>query len=345
MKINRVGSFVAGLALGISGLAAAQLLPYFGPVTGILKGQAGNPQTSVAAASDVVGLWSGCSSSEAYLGYLGSCITPSLFTSSAAGIVPASGGGTANFLRADGTWDNPSASPCTFAAPSASVGLSAVTGSTGDCMDAGSAPPLSQSIAPTWTAQHNWSTGSTPAIVLATNSGVPALKWGGTAIGALWSGSAAAEIGSTNDYPLCLFVDELACALEIQTGATDGTVQIVDSGGNLFNAGYLSCPYNVQSSAYTVALSDRDKCVRVSSTATISLPCDGTFGLGDTVSIVAGASVTVTLTASSGTLYWANGTTTSGNRTVTGVAIATVIFDGTSGATSVDCLVTGAGIS
>lgn len=31
-------------------------------------------------------------------------ITPNLFTSSAGGIVPASGGGTTNFLRADGTW-------------------------------------------------------------------------------------------------------------------------------------------------------------------------------------------------------------------------------------------------
>lgn len=31
-------------------------------------------------------------------------ITPNLFTSSVAGIVPASGGGTTNFLRADGTW-------------------------------------------------------------------------------------------------------------------------------------------------------------------------------------------------------------------------------------------------
>jgi hypothetical protein len=34
-------------------------------------------------------------------------ITPNVFTSGTAGIVPASGGGTSNYLRADGTWSTP----------------------------------------------------------------------------------------------------------------------------------------------------------------------------------------------------------------------------------------------
>lgn len=42
----------------------------------------------------------------------------------------------------------------TSAAPTAIVGLTTVTGSTGHFMDAGSAPALSQSISPTWTGQH-----------------------------------------------------------------------------------------------------------------------------------------------------------------------------------------------
>jgi hypothetical protein len=40
-------------------------------------------------------------------------ITPNLFGSSAAGVVPSSGGGTTNFLRADGTWAVPPASTFT----------------------------------------------------------------------------------------------------------------------------------------------------------------------------------------------------------------------------------------
>ena len=34
-------------------------------------------------------------------------VTPNLFTSSDPGVVPASGGGTSNYLRADGTWATP----------------------------------------------------------------------------------------------------------------------------------------------------------------------------------------------------------------------------------------------
>lgn len=52
----------------------------------------------------------------------------SQFTSSASGVVPASGGGTTNFLRADGTWANPGGGTVTSVAVSGSTGL-AVSGS------------------------------------------------------------------------------------------------------------------------------------------------------------------------------------------------------------------------
>lgn len=62
--------------------------------------------------------------------------------------------------------------PLTSANPSASVGLSAVDGSTGNWMDAGSAPALSQAIAPTWTGGHTWTPGaSTIAIQVSGASG------------------------------------------------------------------------------------------------------------------------------------------------------------------------------
>lgn len=77
------------------------------------------------------------------------------FTSSFSGAVPASGGGTVNFLRADGTFDEP-AYPVS-ANPSASVGLSAVDGTATTFMTSDSAPALSQAISPTWSGNHKFS--------------------------------------------------------------------------------------------------------------------------------------------------------------------------------------------
>ena len=49
------------LALALPFAAEAQLYPLFGPVNGVLKGNSATPQTSAAAATDIVALWSGCS--------------------------------------------------------------------------------------------------------------------------------------------------------------------------------------------------------------------------------------------------------------------------------------------
>jgi hypothetical protein len=51
----------------------------------------------------------------------------------------------------------------TSANPTAKVGLTAVNGATGNWMDAGSAPPLDQSISPTWTGTHVF-TGPTAGV-------------------------------------------------------------------------------------------------------------------------------------------------------------------------------------
>jgi len=91
-----------------------------------------------------------------------------VFSSILSGAVPASGGGTTNFLRADGTFASPSAS--SFANPTASVGLAAVNGVATTGMRSDAAPVLSQSIIPTWTGAHSW-TGSVPQITLGVNSG------------------------------------------------------------------------------------------------------------------------------------------------------------------------------
>lgn len=83
------------------------------------------------------------------------------FTSVLQGLVPASGGGTSNFLRADGTW---AAAGTSFANPTASVGLTAVNGSASTAMRSDAAPAIDQTIVPTWTGIH------THSITLAANT-------------------------------------------------------------------------------------------------------------------------------------------------------------------------------
>jgi hypothetical protein len=77
------------------------------------------------------------------------------FGAAAAGIVPLSGGGTSNYLRADGTWATPP-SGGTAANPSASLGLTAINGVATTYMRSDAAPALDVTIAPTWTATHNF---------------------------------------------------------------------------------------------------------------------------------------------------------------------------------------------
>lgn len=77
------------------------------------------------------------------------------FGTAAAGIVPASGGGTTNFLRADGTWA--AAGGGTAGNPTASLGLTAINGVATTYMRSDAAPALDVTIAPTWSGLHTFS--------------------------------------------------------------------------------------------------------------------------------------------------------------------------------------------
>jgi hypothetical protein len=81
-----------------------------------------------------------------------------VFTSGLSGSVPASGGGTTNFLRADGAF----AAPTTVsgANPSAVIGLTAVNGAAATYLRSDGAPALSQAISPTWTGNHTFTPSS-----------------------------------------------------------------------------------------------------------------------------------------------------------------------------------------
>ena len=73
------------------------------------------------------------------------------------------------------------AAGATGADPTASVGLSAVNGSATTFMRSDAAPPLSQAIAPTWTASHTWLQNTDAAITLTldndSNGASNAARW------------------------------------------------------------------------------------------------------------------------------------------------------------------------
>lgn len=80
------------------------------------------------------------------------------------------------------TWNgNPLLSTATaFANPTGTIGLATVNGVATTAMRSDAAPPLSQAIAPTWTAQHIFSlSGATNAAILA-SSAQPQLDWNET---------------------------------------------------------------------------------------------------------------------------------------------------------------------
>ena len=302
---DKLQRFLLGFLLALCGVATAGVLyPYFGPVTGILKGSVSTPQTSAAAASDVISLWSGTCNSSTVLGGNGSCVTPT---------------------------------GCTIEAPTASIGLALVTGATGDCMDAGSAPPLSQAIAPLWSATHTWTN----------NNPLAAKCSGGTAYTAL---NLADSSNNLDIEALCTGDLVLEAATSAGTGvigaqlvpenSTYSQFQVSDAAGTLQNAGYLGCPLNIEYTTYTLQLSDRGKCIDTAGSFTVTVPAS-TFSVGDSVTIVSCCGTgTATISGAAGvTIYWANGTSTTGTRTIN-YGIATLWFESSS-----NVFITGSGIS
>jgi hypothetical protein len=120
---NRIGLFVA-LLLATVGVQAATF-NLFQPAAGILKGNPSTYITTAAVSSDVIATFSGTCNATTWLRGDGACATP---TGTSVG-----------------------------ANPSATIGLSVVNGAAVTFMRSDAAPALSQSITPTWSGVHTFS--------------------------------------------------------------------------------------------------------------------------------------------------------------------------------------------
>jgi hypothetical protein len=112
-------------------------------------------------------------------------------------------------------------------------------------------------------------------------------------------------------------------------GSAITNIQVPDDGGTLQTVGFRGVPINSKTANYTLQLSDRGKCVELTTNGsfTVTVP-ENIFSAGDVVTLAAFQGTdTYTIAAGTGvTLYWGNGTVTTGNRTLTSVGIATIVF-------------------
>lgn len=77
------------------------------------------------------------------------------------------------FWRGDGSWATPAYTTC--ANPTAEVGLTAVDGTSTNCMRADAAPALNQAISPTWTGNHTFSPATGIGVTINAATGSDAL--------------------------------------------------------------------------------------------------------------------------------------------------------------------------
>lgn len=120
--------------------------------------------------------------------------------------------------------------------------------------------------------------------------------------------------------------------------SSSGVVQGND-GTNLLELGYKDTPLNTPGGSYTLVASDRGKTINVSAAATITIP-NGVFSGGAVISFLLSSS-SCTLAQGSGlSLLWAGNGAATGNRTMTGAGLATVVFQASNQA-----VISGAGLS
>lgn len=239
-------------------------------------------------------------------------ITPNVFTTSVAGIVPASGGGTTNFLRADGTW------------AASSIGTAAGSNTQIQYNNSGS---LGASADFTWdNSSKTFTLGNTgfvggPITYLKTQAGVSLDVF----LGDAYSGNAAAlnltaggsQGTNTNAAGNVTIAGGYAGTVGTGAGAAGGSVIIV--GGQTTSSGFSSGSVVLQPGAGSTGGTGNVSIKSASGTALFTVQNTGTILLGAS----AGTSGQVLTSAGAGAPPTWTTVSSGGSGTVTSVSVVT----------------------
>lgn len=120
----------------------------------------------------------------------------------------------------------------------------------------------------------------------------------------------------------------------------DGVV-FGNDGTNLLELGYKDVPINLQSSNYTLVVSDRGKMVQAASGGLTFTAPASVFPNASVVTFLIGSGASLTIAQGSGlTMQWVGNGATTGNRTLTGPGLATIVYASTTVA-----LISGGGLT
>lgn len=224
------------------------------------------------------------------------------FSSIASGAVPASGGGTANFLRADGSWAVPALTPPGGTNGQVQVNVAGVFGGI---------------TAAQLTALIGNFTDTLKGAVLPSG--------GGTANFLRADGSWAAPAYPVSANPTALVGKTAANGVASTFMRSDAAPAI--------NPVILDIPQNVQNADYQFALADRGEHVYHTDANPYNwtIPANATtaFPVGSAVTLVNDGTADVTIVAAGGVTIVEAGTGTTGDRTLPQFAMATILKVGT----------------
>ncbi len=160
-----------------------------------------------------------------------------VFTSALQGVVPASGGGTVHFLRADGTWATPPATPSPFSL------VGSVAASSGATASVTSIPVCKMLMVAYHNISHNSGSNQTLQFALSVNNGgaySAAQGMFSTAVAAAVSGSGILTLmrvdQSSNFVFQTSFAAQVLGGVETVTSGTVNAIQFSWSGGNFDDA-------------------------------------------------------------------------------------------------------------
>lgn len=232
----------------------------------------------------------------------------------------------------------------TGANPSASVGLAVVNGVATTFMRSDAAPPISQSITPTWTGSHTFTVTVNGAAFNVTGVTLPAngiyLPSPNT-IGFATNSTVRGTISSAGNW--VINAPDSGVALYVNAVSGAHSTQIEDSAGAGYNAGYLEVPATVKTANYPAVLADSGKCIIMNGTTlTATIPANGSvaYPVGTVLTFININTSDLTIAIGGTDVLTLVATTSTGSRALVENGLATAIK-----VASTSWIISGSGLS